>query len=44
MGCLCACLIQQEYKGPATVACTLETLKQLSGGFCDVKVRVCEVR
>lgn len=44
MGCLCACLIQQEYKGPATVVCTLETLKELSGGFCGVKVRVCEVR
>lgn len=41
MGCLSACLIPQKHKGPATLVCTLEALKDLSGGFCGVKVRVC---
>lgn len=44
MGWLSACLIQQEHKGPATVVCTLETLKELFGRFRGVKVRVCTVR
>lgn len=39
MGCVSACLIQQEHKGPATLVCTLDTLKELSGGFCGEKVR-----
>lgn len=44
VGCLSGCLIQQEHKGPATVVCTLETLKEFSGGSCGVKVRVCTAR
>lgn len=31
VGCLSACLIQQEHKGPATVVCTFEPLKE---GLC----------
>lgn len=31
MGCLSACLIQQEHKGPATVVCTFESSKE---GLC----------
>lgn len=44
VSCLSACLIQQEHIGPATLVCTSETLKELSGGFCGVKVRVCAAR
>lgn len=44
MGYVSACLIQQDNKGPSTLVCTLETLKQLSGGFCGEKVRVCAER
>lgn len=33
-GCLSACLIQQQHKGPATVVCTFEPLKAASADFC----------
>lgn len=40
VACLSNSLIQQEHKEPATLVCTLESLKELCSGFCSVQVKV----